>query len=91
MIIVTATVKWALTAARQAAEGGTDIPWWIWLILITVLLLLLLIGLVLQSKPGEPIPRPEERAMAPTAVDQATAEEDEHESPAGSDEASGEE
>jgi hypothetical protein len=91
VIIVSAAATSFLAPALQAAEGGSVIPWWLWLILVSVLLLLLLIGFVLQSKPGEPIPKPEERAMAPTDVAENSVEEEARETPAGPGVVSGEE
>ena len=91
MTTVSVAVTSFLAPALQAADGGSDIPWWIWLILISVLLLLLLIGLVLQSRPGEPIPGPEERAQAPAGVTETDALEEAHETPAETEVASGEE
>ena len=90
MITSSATVTWVLVPARQAAEGGSGIPWWIWLILISVLLLLLLIGLVLQSRPGQPIPGPGEGARAPSAADETIDEEDGRVTPSEPDETNGE-
>jgi hypothetical protein len=66
-----------LVAYLQAAEGG-GIPWWVWFILVTVLLILLLIGFARQSAPGEPLPKPEERTIAPAP---AVEEENHQEAP----------
>ena len=64
-----------LILVLQAAEGGTGIPWWVWFVLIALLLLLLLIGFVSQSEPGEPLPKPGERAAAAPIVAEIVGEE----------------
>ncbi|HSG17787.1 MAG TPA: hypothetical protein VLE70_15890 [Anaerolineae bacterium] len=91
MVTVSVVDTSVLAPTLQAAEGGSVAPWWIWLILISVLLLLLLIGLVFQSKPGEPIPRPEERTVAPAGAAETAVGEEAHKPQAEPDETSGEE
>lgn len=74
-LLVGQTAIATLAPYLQAAEGS-GIPWWVWFILVSVLLLLLLIGFARQSAPGEPLPKPEERTIAPApAVEEENQQE----------------
>jgi predicted flap endonuclease-1-like 5' DNA nuclease len=81
-IVTNPTAVAAVTLLLQTDESSGGIPWWVWFILIALLLLLLLIGIMRQSEPGEPLPKPEERVAASVVVaEEMSAEEAPEEEP----------